>query len=176
MEENKYTKIISDMSEWGNIISSLIFFQREICSMNNWSYSEIWQLAQSKKFMVWAGYWSNNDSLFEKFSKYSSYFKFANGIGIIGKAWQEKRPVVFEDLVNERTYLRSEILIKSGLNSSISIPIILEGKVTNVICIYFNKITDKDKKECESIYNSLKEISLNKNLIDPDKADLTNLK
>ncbi len=176
MEENKYAKIISDMSEWGNTISALLFFQREVCRLNNWSYSEIWQLDKSEKFMVWAGYWSNNDSHFERFSKYSSYFKFAVGIGIIGKAWKERQPVVFEDLVNERTFLRSEILIKSGLNSSISIPIILEGKVTNVICIYFNKITDKDKRECESIFNSLKEISLNKKLIDPDKADLTNLK
>lgn len=83
---------------------------------------------------------------------------------------------MFEDLLNERTFLRNDILIKSGLNSSISIPIIQGEKVTNVICIYFNRITEKDKKECELIFNSLKEISLNENFVNPDKANLTNFK
>lgn len=171
MEENKYAKIISDMSEWGNTISALLFFQREVCRLNDWSYSEIWQLDKSEKFMVWAGYWSNNDSHFERFSKYSSYFKFAVGIGIIGKAWKERQPVIFEDLVNERTFLRNDILIKAGLNSSISIPIIQGEKITNVICVYFNKIKETDRKECEIIFNSLKEISLNEDLVKPDKVN-----
>ncbi len=176
MGMNKYTQIISDMTEWGNIISSLLFFQKEVCRLNNWNYSEIWQLDKSEKFMVWAGYWSSNDTHFERFSRYSSYFKFAKGIGIIGKAWKAKQPVVFDDLVNERTFLRTDILIKAGLNSSIIIPVVQRETIINVISVYFNKVTETDIKECEVIFNLLKEISLDENLINPDKAYLTNLK
>lgn len=162
MEENNYTKIIYEMAEWGNTISSLLFFQKEVCLLNDWSFSEIWQIDQSGKFMVWAGYWSNKNNHFEKFAKYSSYFKFAHGIGLIGKAWEGKQPVICENLSAEPAFLRSDIAIKSKLNSMIAIPISKEDLVTNIISIYFDQITELDKKECLEIFSSLNQYSINK--------------
>jgi putative methionine-R-sulfoxide reductase with GAF domain len=162
MEESKYTKIIFEMAEWGNTISALLYFQKEICLLNSWSYSEIWQLDQSEKFMVWAGYWSNKNSHFEKFAKYSSYFKFANGIGLIGKSWEQKHPVICDNLAAEQAFLRSDIAVKSKLNSMVAIPILKEDQVTNIISVYFDQITEFDKKECAEVFNSLNQYSLNK--------------
>lgn len=162
MEENKYKKIIFNMAEWGNTISSLLFLQKEVCRLNNWSYSEVWQLDQNKKFMIWAGYWSSNDNNFEKFSKYSSYFKFANGIGIIGKAWKKKQLLICEDLSSEQAFLRFDIAVRCRLNSMVTIPIFKEDIVTNIISFYFEKISENLKQECSVIFDSLMEYSTNK--------------
>lgn len=162
MEDSKYTKIIFEMAEWGNTMSSLLYFQKEICQLNDWLYSEIWQLDQAEKFMVWAGYWSKKNIHFEKFAKYSSYFKFANGIGLIGKAWKERRLVTCDNLASEQAFLRSDIAVKSKLNSMIAIPVLKEDLVTNIISIYFDQITELDKKECAEVFNSLNQYSFNK--------------
>ncbi|MCZ7613891.1 MAG: hypothetical protein M5T52_10250 [Ignavibacteriaceae bacterium] len=89
--DSELKKIISELSQWGNLNSASQFLLKNICKLNDWEYGEIWLPSKDGKFMVWTGFWSKLSKHFEKFSKFSSVHKFAKGIGLVGRTWQQKK-------------------------------------------------------------------------------------
>lgn len=162
MDENKYKKIVDEMSEWGNTISALTYLVKQVCLINEWAYAEIWCPDSNGNFLTWAGYWGRNDKHFEKFSKFSSYFKFAKGIGLIGKTWQAKDLIINEDIINDKLFLRSDVALKSKFNGAIGIPIIKNEATVCVICFFFEKIGKEERDEIKEFYSFINAVAVNK--------------
>ena len=155
MSGNRYEQIINEMSEWGNTLAALSYLAKQICLLNNWSYAEIWCPDNKGNFLTWAGYWGKNEIHFEKFSKYSSYFKFGKGIGLIGKTWEEKKLIMNDDIINDKSFLRNDVAVKSRFYAAAGIPIIKNDEAVSVICIFFEKIDAKEITELTTLYNYL---------------------
>ncbi len=99
-----------------------------ICRTNVCPYGEIWRPDINNEFMIWSGFWRKTEDHFEKFSKFSSIHKFAKGVGLIGKAWEQKTMLLMEDVSKSNDFLRPEITSISELNMAISIPILNHDK------------------------------------------------
>ena len=64
MNKNEFESVISELKQWGNVSSSVLYFEKKVCLMNNWPYAEIWSPDNDQKFMIWSGHWSNNEEYF----------------------------------------------------------------------------------------------------------------
>lgn len=151
-------KIISELSQWGNLNSAARFLVKNICVVNEWEYGEIWLPSKDDKFMIWTGFWSSAAEHFEKFSKFSSFHKFAKGIGFIGKTWLQQKSLWIEDIYTNNNFLRTEVASRSGLNSAISIPIVYKNQVLCILCFFNNDLTPGDKKKGSEIFQFSEEI------------------
>lgn len=150
--------IISELNQWGNLNSAATFLVKNICEIFNWSYGEIWLPTKDEKFMVWSGYWAANQNYFEKFSKFSSVHKFGKGIGLIGRAWEQKKSLWIEDIFSDNIFLRTEVAAQSGLISAVCIPVLYNEKVLCILCFFMNKLTDEDKDKAGEIFKHSSEI------------------
>lgn len=153
MNKDEFESVISELKQWGNVSSSVLYFEKKVCLMNNWPYAEIWSPNNDQKFMIWSGHWSNNEEYFEKYSKFSSFFKFSKGIGLIGQVWQQKKLLWINDLYNDKNFLRADLAVKCKLNSAISFPIIHNEKVILILCFFLEKISEVDIHLAEEIFS-----------------------
>ena len=140
------------LKQWDNFNSGVLFLTKMICTSNDWPYGEIWHPDANNEFMVWTGLCSRNDDYFEKFSKFSSLHKFAKGIGLIGKTWEQKKLLWLENVSVEGNFLRSSLAPVKGLNSAISFPILKNEDVICVLCFFLNKISLTDKQNAEFFF------------------------
>ena len=153
MKSNDIENIIAELGQWENIVSAMIYFQKKVCILNNWPYAELWLPDKTNKFMTWAGYWSNKEEYFEKFTKYSSCFKFPKGIGLIGRVWQQNELQWVNDISRDKNILRIELAVKSKLNSAICFPIIYESDVRSILSFFMEDINDVDLKNADVIFS-----------------------
>ena len=153
MKSNDIENIIAELGQWGNIVSAMIYLQKKVCILNNWPYAELWMPDKNSKFMTWGGYWSNKEEYFEKFSKYSACFKFPKGIGLIGRVWQQNELQWVNDISTDKNILRTEVAVKSKLNSAICFPIIYESDVRSILSFFMEDINDVDLKNADVIFS-----------------------
>ncbi len=158
MNSRNITIVISELNQWGNLNSAATFLVKNLCEIFDWSYGEIWFPAKDEKFMVWAGYWAENQNYFETFSKFSSVHKFGKGIGLIGRAWEQKKSLWIDDLFTDNNFLRTEVAVQSGLQSAVCIPVLNEEKVLCILCFFMEKLTEKDKEKAGEIFLHSNEI------------------
>jgi len=138
--------------------SAATFLVKKFCEFNDWSYGELWFPTKDEKFMVWAGYWTGNQNYFEKVSKFSSVHKFGKGIGLIGRAWEQKKSLWIDDIFTDNNFLRTEVAVQSGLTSAVGIPVLNKEKVLCILCFFMNKLTDEDKDKAGEIFKHSSEI------------------
>ena len=153
MKSNDIENIIAELGQWGNIVSAMIYLQKKVCILNNWPYAELWLPDKTNKFMTWAGYWSNKEEYFEKFTKYSSCFKFPKGIGLIGRVWQQNELQWVNDISRDKNILRIELAVKSKLNSAICFPIIYNSDARLILSFFMEDINDIDLKNANVIFS-----------------------
>ncbi len=154
------------LNQWGNLNSGATFLTKMICKLNNWSYGEILQPDQNDEFMVWTGYWNNNEDYFDKFSKFSSLHKFARGVGLIGKTWEQKKLIWMEDISKTNDFLRSGLIPQAGFQYAVSFPVVKGGKVICILCFFLQKFSETDKQSVDLLSGYSE--ALGKNLIQPD--------
>ena len=158
MDSNNLKTLINELKSWENINSAARFFIKNICQLNNWVYGEFWLPDKDNTFMIWSGCWSKDEDYFEKFSKFSLMHKFSKGVGLIGKIWEEKNLIWINDLFSNTNFLRTELAIKSRLNSAIGIPILNEEKVILLLCFFLNNLSSNDQENAKAIFSHSEEI------------------
>jgi|SRR5690554_1572543 len=152
MNDIDLSQLISELKRWGNFNAGAHFLIKNLCVMNDWNYGEVWSNSYDKKFMVWNDFWSKDENYFEKFSKFSSVHKFAKGVGLIGKTWEQKKPLLVENMSADISFLRAEVALQSGFNAAIGIPILNDDDVLCVLGFFKNNLTADDKKKSENIF------------------------
>jgi putative methionine-R-sulfoxide reductase with GAF domain len=158
MNEKDFNKVISQLDQFSNIQSATQFLIKTICALNGWPYGEIWLPSKDEAFMSWVGSWSNKQEYFAKFSEFSAVHGFAKGVGLIGRTWNEKKPLWIENISTDNNFLRTEVALQSQVKSAISIPILHEDKVLCILCFFKNNLINEDKEKTHEIFNHSQEI------------------
>jgi len=148
--------VSSKLKEWGNFNSGILFLVKAICTTNEWPYGEIWKADKNNEFMIWSGFWSRNEYYFERFSKFSSFHKFAKGLGLIGRTWKQGNLILLEDISKSKFFMRKEIAKVEGLNSVSCLPLLDNGKVICILSFFLNKMS-LDDIECAKMLFSRSE-------------------
>jgi signal transduction protein with GAF and PtsI domain len=73
------------------------------------------------------------------------------GEGISGKVFELKKPIVVEDIKQEKEYKYKDIAEKEGLVSLLSVPMIVKNKAIGVLNVYTTQSHKFTKKEIEII-------------------------
>jgi hypothetical protein len=154
MNTKDFESLSSMLKQSGNFNSGILFLTKTICITNDWPYGEIWHPDKKDKYMIWSGSWSRNEEYFEEFSKFSLLHKFARGVGLIGKTWEQKKLVWMEDFSKDNEFLRSDIAQVKGLNTAVGIPILNNGKVICLLCFFLNKLSLSDKEDAELLFKN----------------------
>lgn len=154
MNNQDIESLSSQLNQWGNFNSGILYLVKSICTMNNWPYGEIWQGDKNDEFMVWTGFWTKKENYFEKLSKFSSLHKFAKGVGLIGKTWEQKKLIWIEEFLGTDDFLRSEIASIRDLGAAVCIPILHEQKILCLLCFFLKRPTSDDKKSAEILFTS----------------------
>lgn len=158
MNSDELMKIIEQLKEWGNINAASHFLIKKICIHNNWPYGEFWMPDKTGTYMTWCGYWSLNGDDFESFSKFSSIHKFAKGLGVVGKTWQDKNLFLSDKIHDDKVFLRSDQNIKEKLNTAIGIPILKGNLVSMILSFFKNGLTESDRETASQIFNCSSQI------------------
>jgi len=73
------------------------------------------------------------------------------GEGIAGKVFVSKKPIIVEDVREEKEYKYRDIAIKEGLVSLLSVPMIVRNRAIGVLNVYTTEPHKFTKKEIEAI-------------------------
>lgn len=153
MNTQKFSTLPFKLKESGNFNSGILCLIKTICLTNDWPYGEIWKPDKKDKFMLWSGFWSRNNHFFEKFSDFSSLHRFGKGVGLIGKAWEQKRLLWSKNFSKDKLFLRSDIAQLAGLNFAVGIPILNQNEVSSLICFFVNNSSLEDRENAELLFN-----------------------
>jgi len=128
-----------------------------LCHKCEWAYSELWIPDKDERFMVNIDTWATSDRKLGKISQLSPYFKFAKGIGLIGKVWDSSDIIIIEDIRKDKSFLRTEVASIGGLFSAVGVPIIQNSQVRAIIAFLLTSYIEKDQEVFNSIKNQFSE-------------------
>ncbi len=94
---------------------------------------EIWQPGRDGTLRLTAGYYGRL-SAFEAVSRATT---FEPGVGLPGRVFADRMPVVFERLTREAGFVRCEAAARAGLEAAIGFPV-LEGDAARAVVVLFN--------------------------------------
>jgi GAF domain-containing protein len=94
----------------------------------DWDYGSVWQISVDDadpvlRFQVESG------SVNEEFRDITRSAVFAEGVGLSGRAWRERRPVFVADLAKVTDCVRAPAARRAGVRSGVCLPIVIGGDV-----------------------------------------------
>ena len=93
-----------------------------ICSNLEWTWGAFWACHGSRLRLVEC--WSNNPAQTEQFEKASRSIEFAQGEGLPGRVWSEKRAIWLNDFSREGSMPRSGAAGRCKLHAAFGFPIL----------------------------------------------------
>ena len=124
----------------------------EICTTSSLPFGEVWLPDENKVYLKNFVVWDDGNYRLEKFKNFTSLCKFAKGIGLIGKVWQNKKPMWMDDLTSAPDFLRNETAVKCGLKAGFAVPVINGNEVTSVLAFFVSESRMKNKELSDRIF------------------------
>lgn len=124
---------------------SLSILIEKICNYFKYSYAEAWLINVDGIRMLFRANWAKDD-VKAKFRTYKTIDYVELGQGVIGKAWEEKKILYFDD-IQESDSVSKLSAEKTKLTSVLAVPIILNDRVIGVFTFFndqpftFNQIS-----------------------------------
>ncbi|MDF5708596.1 MAG: PAS domain-containing protein [Nostoc sp. S4] len=129
------TQAIADASDVNN---ALVLVLRLICQTIGWDFGEAWIPNEDDTVLEHSLGWYGEENCFEEFDRQSKTVKFAFGVGLPGRVWQNQEAEWIEDVVQVREpiFWRSPQAAKVGLKASFGVPILVGNQVLAVLVFF----------------------------------------
>ncbi|MEH1767075.1 MAG: PAS domain S-box protein [Nostoc sp.] len=121
-----------------NVKSALAVVLRLICQTISWDFGEAWIPNEDGTVLKHSLGWYSEECSLAEFSRQSQAIKFALGVGLPGRVWQNEEPEWIEDVskVTEPIFLRSQQAAKVGLKAGFGVPIVAGNQVLAVLVFF----------------------------------------
>ncbi|MEH1787614.1 MAG: PAS domain S-box protein [Nostoc sp.] len=121
-----------------NVKSALGVVLRLICQTIGWDFGEAWIPNEDGTVLKHSLGWYSEECSLAEFSRQSQAIKFALGVGLPGRVWQNEEPEWIEDVskVTEPIFLRSQQAAKVGLKAGFGVPIVAGSQVLAVLVFF----------------------------------------
>lgn len=117
-----------------DINKTLQFAIDKICRFMDWPIGHVYIYDQSKKCLIPSDIWYfKNRSKFTTFKKITDKTNFKSGIGLPGRALEEKQPVWVKDAQKDNNFPRAKQALDIGIHSGFAVPILVRNKVFAVL-------------------------------------------
>lgn len=99
----------------------------------DWELGAYWAADTSEGVLRRAASWSAPAIAAEEFERESGELGLARGVGLPGRAWEQREPVWVQDFAAETSFPRMEAARQAGLHAAICVPVLRGGDVVGVI-------------------------------------------
>lgn len=99
----------------------------------DFSLAEAWLISKDKKRLNLIGTYPNDEAAEQFYQDTSVYRSFAEGEGLPGVVWKDKKATLWEDLSGNKAFIRSNAAIKFGLKAALGIPLKHHEEVLGVL-------------------------------------------
>ncbi len=109
-----------------------------ICNYMKWPIGHVYvQSRKNMQVMVSAGIWRSPESRpYQKFRDASNKIKFKEGEGVIGLAFQTKKPVWIKDVDRDQQFKRAALAQSEGFKSILVFPVLVGNQVVSILEFY----------------------------------------
>ncbi|BBK31188.1 hypothetical protein STHU_18220 [Allostella humosa] len=104
-----------------------------ICRRLGFVFGSLRDIDPQRQAMRTVALWHAPDPALAEFAEGSRPHVFARGVGLVGRAWQEGRPVWFEDGEMSGQFLRARAASLAGFHAAVALPIFAGGEVVGVL-------------------------------------------
>jgi len=104
-----------------------------------WDYGEIWMPDPNRNHLAMTrSHYAISDLALSEFDDASQSFVFERDHGVVGRVWQTGRPLWIEDAtkIQDAFFVRQELVLRAGLRTNLSVPIIANGQILAVLCLF----------------------------------------
>jgi sigma-B regulation protein RsbU (phosphoserine phosphatase) len=108
-----------------------------LCAELDWDAATLWQPEGVGGRLVHAGTWTTPDTCVPALAGDATARTFSRGEGLPGLVWQERAPVVVEDLWTDPRFLRPEAARADVLRTGVAFPV-LRGDTLLAVCELFS--------------------------------------
>lgn len=122
------------------------FVLRKVCMRMGWIYGEAWIPSSDGKCLEYSQAWYSNYKYLKGFNGWSKGFIFPHGIGLPGRAWSKKQPVLIRNVRTDTNYLRGTVAGLAGLKAAVAFPLFAGEELVAVIVFYMFEILEKDEQ------------------------------
>lgn len=122
-----------------DLTTALDFTLREICEIAGWVYGEAWVPSADGKLLELHSGSPQIGGILKTFIDASNRFKFAEGVGLPGRAWSTAKPVWIPDVTVDPDFPRKALARAAGLKGALAIPVLAEHRVTLVLAFYIRE-------------------------------------
>jgi PAS domain S-box-containing protein len=126
---------------------------QQICERTGWDYGEIWLPNAKEDVLQFEVAWHRENKDLDRFRSFSQTLRFAPGLGLPGRVWQDKRSKWLQDITiaPEEEFVRRELAKKCNLKSALGVPVIGADKATAVLGFLMFESRPKDKRLIEMV-------------------------
>ena len=90
-----------------------------------WAYASVWRVSPDNTLRFWV----ESGSVNAEFRNVTQTASFAEGVGLSGRAWKQRKLVFVPDLAELTDCVRGPVAKKAGVTSGVCFPIIVDGAV-----------------------------------------------
>ncbi|HET9014045.1 MAG TPA: PAS domain S-box protein [Thermomicrobiaceae bacterium] len=124
------TLAISDAPDFVAALSTTI---REVCEHTGWGYGQAWIPSEDGAYIDPSPAWYSRSPRYESFRLVSSALRFAPGLGLPGRVWASRDPVLIPDVMEDDEFLRREPAQDAGLGTAVGVPVVADDAVVAVL-------------------------------------------
>ncbi|MGY1985504.1 SpoIIE family protein phosphatase [Blastococcus sp. SYSU DS0669] len=108
-----------------------------LCTELDWDAALLWEADVEHGRLVHAGTWAAPGAAVPALAADAPGRVFRRGEGLPGKAWQQRVPVVAEDLATDARVVRRDVVRADGLSTGVAFPV-LRGDTLLAVCELFS--------------------------------------
>lgn len=140
------TTLAISETEDGN--EALIAVLREICQTTGWAFGQAWLPSSDGSMLTCGPAWSADEERVAPFRRGSLSLRFPPGHGMIGLAWERRRPVWVRDTVaaSPDLFRRTDMARQVNFKAAMAIPVMARGEVVAVCEFFLNEAREEDER------------------------------
>lgn len=115
-----------------------------ICNTLSWQIGEQWTFDEAQQALVLTSTWTQEDEALREFESDAQGIQFASGQGLVGRAWQEQKPIWILDIANDEMFVQSEAAKQAGIVSALAFPLQSEGRGLGITVFFSTQLQEPD--------------------------------
>jgi len=117
-----------------------------ICRTENWDFGAIWEVEETDESLHCVDLWHLPSLPVDELTSVTRSFTFPRSIGLPGRVWTGKTPLLIPNISLDPLYLRATIAKRCNLHSALGFPILFGGEVIGVVDFLGRSMHEPDQK------------------------------
>src|SRR6266404_4866000 len=140
------TRILAESPALADALPRIL---QRICKTFGWEVGAMWTLDSDSNVLrclkVWPSQTSSDGSALSRFEALSREFRFAAGVGLPGRVWQQRKPAWIPDVTKDDNFPRGPAAAAEGLHAAFAFPILSGENFLGVMEFFSHEIREPDR-------------------------------